>query len=203
MRVTVQQAACNAFATWLGSNVLDTVVEPRWPAPDKKKPPKSITLITAGRRQDEAVDLKLVKNTNLNTAQTTAIWQVAACTQPMQLDIWALTDIDRDDLMARLDDLFHSGESSLTGAVNPMPVGTAGNLVALGDGWESCGTIADFVFQSPDVEMTSDVTGRGLYRATYRGNAYVMLTATTVTARQLAINFALQLSDTDTPIAFP
>lgn len=201
MSVTIQQAAANAFASWLATELGDIPVEPRWPSPDKQKPPKSISVITAGRRRDTPIDLRILKQTNLGSKQTTAIWQLAACTQPFQLDVWALNDIARDDILARLDAALHKGSGSLTGAVMPMPVGN-GNLIKLADGWDACGSIADFVFEDPDTETTSDTAGRSLYRATFRGNAYFMLTVTTVTARQVAINFKLRLSETDTPEDF-
>lgn len=201
MRVTIQQAASNAFAEWLQSKLDDVVVEPRWPSPDKKKPPKSITLVQAGHRRDTPIDLHQLSYTNLGAKRSTVVWQLAACVQPLQLDVWALNDVALDDVMARLDDLLRAGESSLDGVFNPNPVGT-GNLIAVRDGWESCGTIADFVFEEPNLETSSDAVGRSVYRATYRGNAYFMLTVTNVTARQTAINFTLRLSETSPPEDF-
>jgi hypothetical protein len=201
--VSIQQAAANAFAAWLATELPDVLVEPQWPAPDKEKVPKSITVVTAGRRIDTPIDLRLLQKTNLGQTQTTAIWQVSACTQPFQLDIWAESQAARDDIVARLDVSLSKGDSSLAGLFNAMPVSTGGNLIAVGDGWESCNTIADFDFESPDFDVSSDEYGRDIYRATYRGNAYLMLAVTTVTARQVAINFQLRLSESDTPTDFP
>lgn len=156
----------------------------------------------AGQRRDLPIDLRLLSKTNLGPTQTTAVWQVAACTQPFQLDVWASSDPARDDLLAQLDTLLHAAESSLSTSFCATPAGT-GNLIALADGWESCGTVADFIFDQPTLETTSDSQSRSLYRATYRGDAHFNLTVTTVTARQTAINFQLRLSETDTPSDFP
>lgn len=203
MNVSIQQAAANAFAAWLATELLDTVCEPQWPAPDKQKPAKSITVVTAGRRVDTPIDLRLLQKTNLGSHQTTAVWQVAACAQPFQLDIWAESEVARDDLVARLDVSLSKGDASLAGLFNPMPVSTGGNLIAVLDGWESCNTIADFDFEEPDYDVTSDTSGRDIYRATYRGNAYFKLAVTTVTARQIAATFQLRISETDSPSDFP
>ncbi len=194
MAVSIQQAAANAFAAWLQTKLLDVVVEPRWPAPDKVKPPKSITVVTAGRRRDIPIDLRLLKKTNEGPTQTRAVWQVAACTQPFQLDVWATKDIDRDDILARLDHWLHQDQASLSSSFVATPAGI-GNLIAVGDGWED--TVADFEFEEPDLLETADAVNRSLYRASFRGNAHFMLTVTSLTARQKAINFRLRLAEGD------
>ncbi len=194
MAVTIQQAAANAFATWLQSKLPDVPVEPRWPAADKQKPEKSITVVAAGRRRDTPIDLRLLKKTNVGNTQTRAVWQVAACIQPFQLDVWATKDVVRDDILARLDQFLHQGQASLLTSLAATPAGFGTPLV-LGDGWED--SIADFDFSEPDLENTSDTVNRSLYRATFRGNAYFMLTVSSLTARQTVINFQLRLQETD------
>ncbi len=194
MSVTIQQAAANAFAAYLQSKLPDVVVEPRWPAADKQKPPKSITVVTAGRRRDLPIDLRLLKKTNVGSTQTRTVWQVATCTQPFQLDVWTTKDVDRDDILARLDIWLHQDQASLTSSFSATPAGI-GNLIRVADGWED--TVADFDFEAPELEMTSDTVNRSLYRATFRGSAFLMLTVTTLTARQKAINFLLRLRETD------
>lgn len=202
MAVTIQQAAANAFTAWLSTKMPGIPVEPRWPSPDKQKPQKSITLVTAGPRRDTPIDLRVLKKTNVGLKQTSAVWQVAACIQPVQLDVWATRDVDRDDLMAQLDTLLSCDASSLSGVYNPMPVGH-GNLIAVQDGWQAFGTVADFSFSEPDCDNEADTAPRDIYRATYSGNAYFMLTVTTLTARQLAANFVQRISETDQPSTFP
>ncbi len=201
MSVTIQQAAANAFAAKLATYLPDVVVEPRWPASDKQKPPKSITIVMAGPRRDTPLDLRVIKQTNTGATQTTAVWQVSACVQPFQMDVWALSEVERDDVLARLDQFLHMGDTWL-GSFNPMPVGVA-TLVAVQDGWESFNTIADFTFEEPDTDNEADTPDRAIYRATFRGDAHFKLAVTTVTARQLAINFVQRLSETDTPSDFP
>ena len=200
MAVTIQQASANAFATWLQGKMTDVSVEPRWPAPDKKRPAASITVVTAGRRIDTPIDTRLLSATNNGAKQTNATWQVAACRQPFQLDVWADADVTRDDILARLDTFLHLDQSVINR--NTTPAGN-GVLLPVADGWDAFGTIADFEFLEPDLDDTADDAGRALYRATFRGNAYFMLTVTSLTARQISINFALAISDTDPVSALP
>lgn len=202
MTVSIQQASANAFAGWLGDLLTGVVVEPRWPNPDKQKSGKVVTIITAGPRRDTPIDLRQIKfvndDTDVEAPKVVTTWQLAACNQPVQLDVWALSDIDRDDILARLDIYTHMSQVT-TGWANPVGVGS---LVAVQDGWEDCGTIADFVFEEPDLETTSDSVGRSIYRATLRGNAYMMLTVTSSTARQAVIKFNERVSETDSPLDF-
>lgn len=202
MSVSIQQAAANAFAAWLAAKLPDVEVEPRWPAPDKRKPQKSITLVMAGSRRDIPLDPRVLTKTNVGATQTQAVWQVAACIQPFQLDVWTTREVDRDDIIARLDQLLHSGDLSLSGVFNPMPVGH-GTPVRVQDGWEEFSTIADFSFSEPDTDNEADTADRAIYRATYAGDAFFNLTVSTLTARQVAVNFNQRLSETDTPSDFP
>lgn len=192
MRVTVQQAAANAFAAWLQPQLDDVTVEPRWPSPDKRRPSKSITVVTAGRRVDLPIDLRPMGSNG---------WQIAACRQPFQLDVWTNSDVERDDILARLEDLIHQDQAALPGVLGATP--GYGLLIKLADGWDAYGTIADFVFEEPDLDATSDSTGRSIYRATFRGESYFMLVVTQAYAKQTQINFQLALSETDQAADFP
>lgn len=196
MRVSIQQAAANAFAAWLQDKLPTVPIISRWPSPDRAKPLQSISIITAGNRRDTPIDLRILSKTNVGEKQTKAVWQHTACSQPMQLDVWAQSDPARDDLLAQLDDLLHVDQASLASSFAPTPVGT-GNLIAVADGWEECGTIADFNFEEPQLEHGSDDHGRSIYRASFRGEAYFMLTSTVTSPRQTVITFKQYLTESD------
>lgn len=202
MAVSIQQAAANALATWLQTKLPDVVVQPQWPSPDYTKPDKVISIVTAGVRSDLPLDPRVVGRTNLSDTTANFRWQIAACKQPFQLDIWTTSDVDRDDIMARLDQVIRAGATPLAGVYNPNPVGH-GCLIAVQDGWQSYNTIADFSFDEVDTDTTSDTQLRDIYRATYTGDAFFMLTVSAVSARQLVIDFAQRISETDNPSDFP
>src|SRR6185369_1440099 len=123
LRVSIQQAGANALATFLTTKLSsDIVIESRWPSPDRVKPSKIITIYPAGRRVDTPIDLRIISKENVGDHDVSAVWQLAACKQPFQMDVWATADVLRDDMMAQLDDALHSGESSLGGLFAPTPV---------------------------------------------------------------------------------
>lgn len=195
--VSIQQAAANAFAAWLGAQLSGVQVLPRWPAPDAQMPFRSITVTTAGRRRDTNLDVTLISSTPNGSLNADSRWLVAACYQPIQMDIWSQNPAARDDLIARLDILLRSDAAALTTPYNPMPLGTGnGVLVNVGDGWPD--TIADFSFGDPDTEENGGSYQAQDYRAMYVGGAHVMLSVAATTARQKIINFQQRISEADT-----
>lgn len=190
--ISIQQAACDQLAVWLGSQLPGVVVEPRWPAPSKELPRKAVSIIQAGPRKDENIQPDLLSATNSGTTQSVTRWRLKACEQPIQIDVWTKTDPERDDILARLDIALNAGESALTGFFNPMPVGPGVLLKLTGD-WAD--TYADCQFESADITDTPDSTERAEYRATIRGTIYVMLAVTATTARQTVINFNAKLTE--------
>lgn len=196
MIVTIQQASNNALAAYLATAMPDVSVTTRWPNPDKDLPEKAITILLAGTRRDEQMDLRQLSATPTGSTKSTVVWQLAMCIQPVQLDVWARSDLARDDILAQLDRLLHAGESALVGAFNPDPVGHS-VLLAVQDGWDSCGTTVDFDFDGPELQDTASAIGSRQYRATLVGDAHFALSLTTLTARQKVITFAARMKDAD------
>ncbi len=199
--VSIQQAASNTFAAWLATKMTGVVVSSRWPAPDRPMPAKAITVVTAGARRDIPFGPNILSQVNNGINQTDVVWQVAACTQPLQLDVWAHSDFERDDMLAHLDTFLRYGDGSLSGVTNADPVGPS-VLLRLNDGWEDFDTIANFYFSDPDTDDTNDSVGREIYRATYRGEADFMLAIQKTSPRQLSINFSMFLDGESTPTTF-
>jgi len=195
-RVSIQQAAQNAIAKYLQGVLVDCIVDPQWPVPDKRLQDRLVTVIPGGARQDEPLDIKELSRTNVSDQVARSVYRVAACYQPLQLDVWCTSQVSRDDILAQLDDVLFSGAIPL-GAYNPDPV-AHGNLVTLEDGWEE--TIADFSFENPDLDDDTEPVLRDEFRATFRGGAYFMLTVTRENARQKLLEFRQTLGSNDTRI---
>lgn len=193
--VSIQQASVNALALWLGSVMPDVQVLGHWPN-GAILPPKAISIVTAGQRRDTPLDSLIYASTPSGATNAVVQFQVAACYQPVQLDVWTTNYAVRDDIMARLDIFLRADASALVGAYNAPPVGN-GVLVAVADGWLN--TIADFVFQSADTDETGDAVQASQFRATYAGGAHVKLTVTKTTARQKLIQFQLRLNGEANP----
>jgi hypothetical protein len=195
MMVSVQQAACNALQAYLQPLFTDAFVDTRWPDATRKLPPKAITIICAGQRQDTQIDPFTTGQVNL--AGGTAAnynWQIKACEQPLQLDVWGQTDVSRDDLIARLDIALNAGLSIIKPTQDPVDNGV---VLQVADGWPC--TFADFLFENPDLDDTPDNVNTSEFRATYRGSVNVMLTVTKQSARQLVATFKARLTEQPLP----
>jgi len=95
------------------------------------------------------------------------IWRIRACELPLQLDVWAQYEAQRDDLMARLDAVLNADATpDLLDGGDPARNGL---LLQLADGHD--GVVADVLFDSPDLEDADAEAKRQEWRATYRGLA--------------------------------
>jgi hypothetical protein len=196
LKVTIQQAAANAAVVHLRNKFpSDLSIHARWPSKDF--PGKAITLITAGARQDRSIQPRILKQQNVGDTQTSAVWQIAECTQPFQLDVWATSWDERDDLMASLDEHLRSGAGPM-GLTFYDPV-ESGFWVPLQDGWEDSETTARFSFSSPDIEDSPESVGRRQYRATYRGVAWMSLALPAVTYRLKTFHLQAFLNGEEEP----
>jgi len=195
MATTIQQAACNALATYLQTALGSGVsVEQRWPDPAKALPAKAVTVLLAGRRKDRPIDPRMINSANVGGTQATSTWQFLWCEQDIQLDVWALTDVDRDDLIAQLDTLLNVGQAQVSTNANPVAEGV---VLTLADGWTANGSTAyaDFMFEGPDIQDDPTSVLESSFRGTIRGTASMILTASATTPRQAQIVFEQMLYD--------
>ncbi len=183
----------NALVAWLTSQMPGVTFDTRWPSPDRQLPAKMVTILMAGQRQDASVDTRVLASTNVGSNAASFRFQVKACTQPLQLDVWATSDVARDDILAQLDVALNASEQP-AGVYNPDPA-ASGCLVSVGDGWED--TFADFDFEGPDIDDSPDSVKRAEFRATIRGECRAMLYVTKQWARQATITFQQKLHETD------
>lgn len=203
-RCSVEMAACRALRrylqaefdadpAWVGKPV---VVDERWPEPDSDLPERAVTIITAGEREDSwlsSID-NAVRVTPVSGSSTDVdvTWRVAACEQPIQLDVWATSSVERDSLLADLDRYLHKGEKYTLGIPTGRPV-RDGVLLALSadDGHQG---FADFTFEG----HRSLDQGEGLrereYRAIIRGTAAVDLCVVTREKRMLRVLLELAMN---------
>lgn len=199
--VTITTAARTALATWLVAELAPVaggdgvVIEPRWFEVDRKLPPRSISIIDAGPRKIEWTDPEQIIVTNTDPGFVEVTWGLGYVEQRIQLDVWAPSDVELDDIMARLDISLNAGARALAGASsNAEPCGI-GLLLAMHNGWEP-GTV-DFTFDEPNVDQTADAANQSEWRATYRGvaNARLVQKATSPKLARIIINQRLSAGD--------
>lgn len=200
-RTSIQQAARNALSTWLTAEFSseDITIEPRWVEADRQLKPKQITIIDAGPRDIEWLDLEVLASTNVDTeggedvAKVDATWNLGFITQPVQLDVWAQTDVELDDIIARLDESLNKGARGL-GVTNVDPF-AAGLLLTMADGWHP-GTV-DFLFEEPVILQSPTSVGEGEWRAMYRGRATAQMVQTARSPRIARILLEARIYDRD------
>jgi hypothetical protein len=118
-----------------------------------------------------------------------------ACTQPLQLDVWAHTDTERDDLLARLEPALNASKAksmpslALVGT-DPVEQGIA---LLLSDGWEG---FVSYWFDEPQLTDTPDAVQRSEYRATYHGSAAMQLTIDAESPRLARLRLQQRLDGT-------
>lgn len=195
--VTIQQAARNALALWLVTE-LEAVpggiaIEPRWFETGRGLPPKAISIIDAGPRRVEWGDPEVLAQALVGTTLVTATWAVGDVEQPVQLDVWAQSDLELDDIMARLDIALNARARGL-GVANVEPVG-AGLLLHLADGWAP--GIVEFAFGEPSTFQTADDANQAEWRAMFKGAASMRLSTKATTPRLARIALKQRISASD------
>jgi hypothetical protein len=177
-QVSIQQAMANALVTYLGATLDDVTCRSRWPDPSKNLPEKAITVVPIGRRQDQDVTGSFIRKLAVEELDPPDpylklyTFARSACIQPIQLDVWAIYDYDRDDIVARLDDALSANLVTTAGVANDDPV-RDGVLLPLSDGF---GGYCDFTFDGPLKDDSPDAASRAEFRATYTGTAAAHLT---------------------------
>lgn len=199
--VTIQQAARNALSTWLTTELAPAgggdgvLVEPRWFEPDRPLPARAISIIDAGPRQIEWLEpevLASVENAE-NADHIDITWALGAVAQRVQLDVWAQSDVELDDIVARLDRSLNAGERGVE-ASNVVPF-RPGVLLELADGWDP-GRV-DFLFGEPEIVHTASSVGEGEWRAIYRGRFDGQLVQTATTAKMARLHLDARLREQD------
>jgi hypothetical protein len=190
--VSVEQAAANALGAWLKVALgADVVVDTRWPDPGKKLAPRAVTILLAGPPEEELLDPVVVSRADTGPKTALFTWRMRALRQPLQLDVWAQSDLERDDLKQRLRSALNAGMGRTIGARNAMPF-RHGVVVALSDGWTG---FADCLFDRPLAIDTPDAVKRCEYRLTYRGYAEVDVTETGESPRIVVLHVAQRIRD--------
>lgn len=193
LQVSAQQAACNALAAYLSAHLPGVKCRARWPEANAPLEARAVTVIIAGVREDVPCGHVVVSQTNLTASTASYTWKVLQCRLPLQLDVWATNDVERDDLAASVDVLMNRGTSQLTGVTNqdPFGEGTALNLLTA-DGYTG---IADFIFDSSRPMDVPDAVQRAEYRATARGDARFVLVQTQTSPRLVAISLKAKVHE--------
>lgn len=192
MSTSIGQAMANAIAAWLTQALPNTIlVQARWPEGSVKAPGREsgytavVTVYRQGKRTREPIlgttgfqSSALIPGTN--PKQYALLIDIGQVIQPIQLDVWATSDIDRDDAIYQLDTALNVGWNQTLGPVGTTGVGWAvtanddpvrdGLVLALSpdDGYAG---LCEVVLDEPEIADDPDSIAISNYRAFYSGTA--------------------------------
>lgn len=189
--ISIGQAAASALATYLGAALTDDIgVVDRWPefgprlfqatSPGEPDFRAVVSVLHVGRRERLSVVMgpRLGDVTPMPGGQVQITWQIGSYVQPLQIDVWAKTDDDRDDVVRQLDELLNAGSNAIPGAPRTDPV--ADGLALQLDPASGYVGIADYYLDEPENNEDPEAVIRSEYRASYFGEARGPFTRTVI-----------------------
>lgn len=196
--LAIQDACVAALVDYLQAELAQSidgiVVTPDWPDPDQPLAARAVTVLTAGPRTDEHVDFEVTGAEELSPPDPVLKryrWKVKACTQGIQLDVWATRAVDRQAIRAALDAALHAGPSRTLGLAGRMPV-RDGVLLALSDDFHR--GFAEFTFDSWEDSDGPSLRERE-YRATLPGETQAILEIEAESPRMAEIGLKVALGE--------
>lgn len=205
---SIMQAASDALGAYLQTALgSDVVVYTSWPNPDIKLPGQNktgaVTIISTGPRQTEvdatgyAREVSRAELVPPDPILMSYTWDVALFRQNTQLDVWATSFVECDDLLARLDLALRAGTGATLGHANADPF-RDGCLVKVdpADGYDS---FAEFSFDGQDDNQTPAQSGRDEWRATMSGECAVNYTVTKTLPRLKTLRIRLKVKESGDP----
>lgn len=189
---SIEQACCYALAAFLqerfdaderfqppGLPKKRCLVQAEWPAGNL--PPRALSIVMAGERQDTHLTEEVVRRTDLPNNQGEFTWSVKAITQPLQLDVWAKTDQERDMIGAALDKFLHLG-TRFTLSDPRGSITRDGPLLRL-DPVSGHQGFATFMFEGPRRVDDGTAALEREFRSMRRGSVDAELSVTATTAK--------------------
>lgn len=175
MTVSIQQAACNALGAHLQVKLSGVVVNYDFPDPDRELPELGVTVLLAGTPHDTPMQPEVIGSTIVDATHKLYRWKVLERSQPIQVDVWSTYQARRDDLVARLDQIFNGGWSD-------QPA--SGLVLSLGDGWDAK---AVFDFDGPFIINSGYSSQVSEFRGSYNGALRVALYVDAASSRMANI----------------
>lgn len=192
---SVEQAICDALATYLTSELTGVTVKSKWRDAGVKLTTPLVTVVKFGVRREIMYDPIVIGQTDEldeedePTGRATYKWELSSIEQDLQLDVWAVTQKARDDVMDALTDAMRQGiavSAPVLGA-NHDPT-RHGVLVPLTGKW--AGSYADISMGNPEIFDTPASVGASEYRGTFRALASASLVVSVVSTKMTDPQFS-------------
>lgn len=202
-RCSVEDAAVYALALYLerefdklyDRNVPTerVVVNAAWPASGATLPPRAVSVVHAGARQETHLTEEVVSKTDIPGGNLAEFeFSVKAITQPIQLDIWAQYPRVRSQLCDDLDTILHRGPAYTLGVGRILV--RDGVLVRLPEASGHTGIVDYTTTNGPRPIDDSNAVQSNESRALITGELDVILTVKATTAKLALVKLKGALS---------
>jgi len=207
LTVSVVQASEDALDAWLTSQLLGVKISDEWPAPRDPFPAGGmVTILRVGQCQQTRVTPYVLKQVDdPYDVNSVFYWKVAACEQPLQLDVWTTSKPLRDDILNRLATALTAGKAlTLSPAFfaaegispNQDPVALDISL-QLAAPWDHL--VAAYMFDEPETSDTPRTNKIREFRGTYHGTAWFDRTVARSSPRIKKVHIAVAVSPLKLP----
>lgn len=172
IEVPAQTTALGAF-TFGVANVHNVTLYDRWPEATVPLR-RAVSVLLVGKPIDELTDPVLLDSTPVVGSDVLRdfLYRMGTVRQNIQINVWAVYDVDRDDIIQRLDDALNASDQLTIGDARAALM-RVGLTLELGDGWTGR---AEYLFDGADRDQTADKSQQAEMTAIYSGYVDVMPT---------------------------
>ena len=198
-RTTIQQACANALGRWFALRIADIHVSDKWPESSVPLQNRTVSILLAHGVEDELFDAKCLGKVS-DGPPLIFRWQVRCRRQPLQVDVWACTRPDVDDIAACIDDVVNIGTAESLGLGSQGDQVSGALVLDLEDGWSGR---AQFVFDPAEFMPSETRAQQREFRAMVSGFADMMLTVDADTDKVGVIKQVFLRQKGHEPLVFP
>jgi hypothetical protein len=208
MQPSVSRGAVQALGQWLKQSLSpDIKVQNKWPAAGVPLEERVVTVVAVGNRErgDSYGTVEIASRTNISATQCRIVFQQGEVSQPLQLDVWANSDVGRDDVIAQLDQVLHAGRAQTLNTLNSVQSVVSDPfedelVLAFDPNGPFAGAYCSFLFDDVAIDDTPDSIQRDEYRATLLGSSKMPYLYLRTVPRLISATFEQQVTEAT---AFP
>jgi len=136
MPEAIQEVVVNALVRFIAAQMPDAQVTAHWPEADQDLPPRGITVLAAGDPVTDPMAPQVEDYTAVDATTGLYTWSFSFCTQPLQIEIWTQSRMERAHMKDQLNTTLHLGELFTLGSGDPVRHGVLLRLEPSLDGFE-------------------------------------------------------------------
>lgn len=199
-RISPGQIAATTLQTWLSSQLTGgIVVYDRWAEPSVQRGTKVIAVSKVGVRRSTDVipnEAELTTRVNLTSTTMQLVVPMGRYEQDLTLDCWVTNDVDREDMIAQLDDALNTGPGLSVPSSGGDPFEYGVLLAIAVSGFSG---FIDYSFDDPEITDDADSNQTNEYHLVYPGVARGVFSQVRTMTRLVAAQIKVKGYDTTDP----